>query len=317
MTHNDIKNTTNKLFSLYVTEDKKEIYVNELFILIYYHPRNFAIRMRDEVLNDFRATLYLKAIENIFLKYDEEKSSFFTFVCTCLKNQAKAFLRDLYVKNAIDESIFNEMANNATIKAIDENNSMFQDYGLDKNADESNCDLKYEENDMKEMLSAWLSGTETLKPKKNYRKAIFILSCKIAYILDEKMIKKIAEYIEIPENLLRYYISKLNLEHATSSNARKLLEVRTRRDKYFVRKASAEVLLSNGNLSESEKSILECSKKYSIQKYQKACKKLENEKQKISNRTIARVTGIARSMIDRILANISDILKHVPSICNK
>ena len=68
MTHNDIKNTTNKLFSLYVTEDKKEIYVNELFILIYYHPRNFAIRMRDEVLNDFRATLYLKAIENIFLK---------------------------------------------------------------------------------------------------------------------------------------------------------------------------------------------------------------------------------------------------------
>ena len=185
---------------------------------------------------------------------------------------------------------------------------------LETNIDECNVSVKYKENDMKKMLLSWLSKTKSLKSKKNYRKAIFILSCKVAYILDEKMIKKIAGYIEMPEHLLRYYISKLNLVHATSSNAKKILEVKNQRDKYFVRKTTTEVLLNSKNLSESGKSILECSKEYSIQKYQKACKKLKTEKQNISNRTISKITGISRSMIDRIFINISDILKYCPSI---
>lgn len=309
----DIKSRTNKLFQLYVTENGKKECVDELFILIYYHPRNFAITMKDEILNDFCSTIYPKAIENIFSKYNEEKASFFTFVCICLKNHAKAFLRDLYHRNAIDEAVFKEMTNNENIKIIDENNSVFKHNELEVNIDECNSNIKYEENNMKEMLSEWLSKTASLKPKRNYKKAIFVLSCKIAYMLDEKMIKTIAEYIEMPEFLLRYYISKLNLEYAISSNARKILEVRSQRDKYFVRKSSTETLLNNENLSESGKNILKCSREYSIQKYQKACKKLEVQRHSISNRTIARITSISRSMIDRILINISNILKYIPN----
>lgn len=313
MTRDDIKNRVNKLFQLYVTENRKKEYIDELFILIYYHPKNFAITMKDEILNDFRSTLYPKVIENIFSKYNEEKASFFTFTCICLKNHAKAFLRNLYQKNAIDETVFKEMTNNENTKIIDENNSVFKHNELEINMDESNSNMKYEENNMRKMLLEWLSKTASLKPKRNYKKAIFILSCKIAYILDEKMIKTIAEYIEMPEFLLRYYISRLNLEYAISSNAKKILEVKSQRDKYFVKKSSTETLLNSENLSESGKNILECSKEYSIQKYQSACKKLEIQRQSISNRTIARITNISRSMIDRILINISSILKYIPN----
>ena len=116
---------------------------------------------------------------------------------------------------------------------------------------------------------------------------------------------------------MRYYISKLNLEYADSSNAKKLLEVKNQRNKYFLRKTTAEVLLGNENLSKSGKNILECSREYSIEKYVKACKRLEVEKQSISNRTISRITGISRSMIDRILIDISEILKYRPSIKDK
>jgi len=313
MTRDDIKNRVNKLFQLYVTENRKKECIDELFILIYYHHKNFAITMKDEILNDFRSTLYPKVIENIFSKYNEEKASFFTFTCICLKNHAKAFLRNLYQKNAIDETVFKEMTNNENTKIIDENNSVFKHNELEINMEESNSNMKYEENDMRKMLLEWLSKTASLKPKRNYKKAIFILSCKIAYMLDEKMIKTIAEYIEMPEFLLRYYISRLNLEYAISSNAKKILEVKSQRDKYFVKKSSTETLLNSENLSESGKNILECSKEYSIQKYQSACKKLEIQRQSISNRTIARITNISRSMIDRILINISSILKYIPN----
>lgn len=310
------KHEVNKLFPLYVTDKHKEKYIDELFILIYYHPRDFAITMKNEVLNDFRSTLYPKVIENIFSKYDEKKSSFFTFVCMCLKNHARAFLRKLYLKNAIDETVLKEITNNESVKSMEEDNSTFQD-NLELNIDKSNSSTKYEENEMKKMLSAWLLENASLKTKKNYRKAVFVLSCKMAYILDEKMIEKIAEYIEMPEYLLRYYISKLNLIHATSSNAKKILEIKNQRDKYFIRKISAEILLNSENISDSGKSVLECSKKYSIQKYKIACKKLKTKKPIISNRTISRITGISRSMIDRIIINMSDILKYGSGIDDK
>ena len=311
MTHDEIKCNVNKLSQLYVTEKNKEKYIDELFILIYYHPRNFSITMKDEVLNDFRSTLYPKIIENIFSKYDKEKSSFFTFTCICLKNQAKVFLRELYLKNAIDESILNEIYNNESIKILDE------DASLNINIDECNLNIKYEENDMQKMLTEWILKTDSLKTKKNYRKAIFILSCKLAYAFDEKMIKKIAEYIEIPESVFRYYISKINLEYSISTNAKKITNIKNQRDKYFVKKATANILLNCKNLSESGKIALKCSKKYSIQKYKKACKILETEKENISNRTIGRITGISRSMIDRIMVDISDILGYAPKVDNE
>lgn len=318
MSHYDLKDRVNKLFPVYVTTNDKEKCIDELFILIYYHPKNFAITMKDETLNDFLSTLYPKLIKNIFSKYNKEKSSFFTFTCLCLKNHIKGFLRKLYLKNAIDETILMEMTNNENSKTLDANNSASQDDILESNIDELfNPTMKYEENNMKKMLLEWLSQTKSLQHKKNYKRAIFVLSCKTAYVFNEKLIKKIAEYIEIPENLLRYYISKLNLEYADSSNAKKLLEVKNQRNKYFLRKTTAEVLLGNENLSKSGKNILECSREYSIEKYVKACKRLEIEKQSISNRTISRITGISRSMIDRILIDISEILKYKPSIKDK
>ena len=317
MQYNNISDMVNNLFTLYVTKNDKEKCIDKLFILIYYHPQKFGITMKEELVHDFQSTLYPKAIENILAKYDKEKSSFFTFVCRCLKNHSRDFLRKLYLKDAIEKTILNEVTNNENTKNIDEDNSMFHYNKIEKTVDERVHNANYEEDNMKEKLSKWLLETGSLQSKRNYRKAIFILSCKIAYILDEQMITKIAEYIEIQENLLRYYISKINLEYATSSNAKKILEVRNQRDKYFVRKLSVETLLNNENISESRKVVLECSKSYSIEKYKKACKNLERKKCTISNRAISRITGISRSMIDRILINISDILKYSPSINNE
>ena len=314
MIHNDVKSNVNKLFQIYVTDKDEQNCIDELFILIYYHPKSFNITMSDEILNDFRSTLYPKIIKDIFLKYDEEKSSFFTFVCICLKNHARGFLRRLYLKNAIDESVFKELTNDESSKSSNEDNLVFQNNKLERSIDECNFNINYEEDDMKKMLSKWLLETDSLQAKKNYRKAIFVLSCKIAYILDENMISKIAKYIEIPENLFRYYISKVNLEYAISTNAKKIIEAKSQRDKYFIRKTTADTLLNGENLSESGKNILKCSKEYSIKKYKKACKKLKEEKQNISNRTIARITGISRSMIDRILVNIANILNYSPHI---
>ena len=314
MIYNDVKNKVNNLFPLYVTGKHKEKCIDELFILIYYNPRCFTITMKDETLNDFHSTLYPKVLENIFSKYDETKSNFFTFVCLCLKNHARAFLRELYRKNAIDDVLLKEITNDESINRDD---FSFQNNSLELDINECDSNIKYEEHNMEKELSDWILETNSLQSKKNYRKAIFILSCKIAYLIDEKMLKAIADYIEISEDLLRYYISKLNLIHAISSNAKKILEAKNQRDKYFVKKKSIEALLSSENLSESRKNTLKCSKEYSIQKYKIACKRLKTEKQIISNRTIAKVTGISRSMIDRILINISNILQYSPSIDEK
>lgn len=316
MIPNDIKNEVNNLHTSYVTENNKEKCIDKLFILIYYHPKKFGIKMNEENLNDFRFTLYPKIIEKIFSKYDKEKASFFTFVCMCLKNHAKAFLRKIYLKNAIDETILKEITNAENSKTIDKDNSTSESNDLERN-NEADSDIDYEENNMKKALSEWISKTNSLQRRKNYKQAIFVLSCKIAYVLDEKMIKKIADYIEMPENIMRYYVSRLNLEYANSSNARKILEAKNRRDKYFIRKTSVENLLNTENLSESGKSVLECTKKYSIQKYKIACKKLETQKQSLSNRKIAKITGISRSMIDRIIIGIPDILKYCPCIDEK
>ena len=316
MIYDKVKSNVNKLFPLYVTEEYRKKCVDELFILIYYNPRCFSITMKDEILNDFRTTLYPKVIENIFLKYDEKKSSFFTFVCMCLKTHANGFLRKLYVKTAIDEAILKEITNNESDKFTDNDDSTLKNNTSVSNINNFNSHIEYEEENMKKMLSDWLLETTSIQSKKNYKRAVFILSCKIAYLFDEKMIRTISEYIEMPEDLLRYYISKLNLRYAISSNAKKIIEAKNQRDKYFVRKNTAENLLMVENLSESGKSILKCSKEYSIQKYQKACKKLQTQSRAISNRTIAQITGISRSMIDRILTNISNILKYSPVICD-
>ncbi|MGP1438560.1 MAG: hypothetical protein ACTTKH_05760 [Treponema sp.] len=304
-----IKNKLNSLLQDYLSNHHKSKATDGLFILIYFHPSAFGISLKDELLHDFLSTLYPNVLHNIFSKYNKSKSSFFTFVCTCLKYQAKCFLRKIYLKNAIDETIVNQLINTLNNKLIEDNNLASSENTLDLYTSEQ----EYQDKDMQKMLCAWLLETKLYGIKKNYRKAIFILACKIAYLLDEDMISTIANYIQIPQHLLRYYISKLNLEYAMTSNARKVFEVRCQRDKYFVRKSSAEALLNNGNLSESSKNSLQCSKEYSLEQYKRACIKLEGHLQTLSNRTIAKVTGISRSTIDRTLNSISDILKHKPA----
>ena len=315
MTYDNVKSQVNKLFPLYVTgkQEYKEKCIDQLFILVYYNPRYFSITMKEEVLNDFRATLYPKVIENIFSKYDENKSSFFSFVCLCLKTQANAFLRKIYLKEALDETILKEVTNDENDKFIDEGNSTLQNSNSGAN-DTSNFNIEYEESNMKKELSVWLSETTSLQSKKNYKRAIFILSCKIAYLIDDGMLQMIAKYIGMPQDLLRYYIAKLNLQYSISSRAKKIMEAKNQRDKYFVKKNATEALLMMENLSETGKSTLMCSKEYSIQKYKNACEKLESQRRAISNRTIAQITGISRSMIDRIITNILDILKYSPAI---
>lgn len=301
----NLKEELNTLFNLYSTgnaEIKNEC-IDKLYILMYYHPKYFGILLKKDELSDFLSLLYPEKINNMFIKYKKEKSNFFTFIYSCLKYQVQFFLKKNRQKNIITEIVLEEVKQETNINQVENEN--FESYNKDNLCEEIPNSYENIQNE----LNSWLLKNKVKKGNKNYKRTVFIISCKVAAFLDEQMIFNIAKYINMPPYLLRYYIAKLNTEYMNINKS--ITEIKNQKAKYFLRKLHCEKMLNNEYISEYLKDTLQKSNKYSIKHYENACKKLKTKVKNISNRTISKITGIPRCTIDRILLEAKNILKEI------
>lgn len=298
---------------------KKNECVDKLFILLYYHPHAFGITMSKDVMSDFLSQLYPKFIENMFIKYDETKSNFYTFVNVCLKYQMNFFLQK-NLKESMDESVLLrqlevETAENEVVQSEQMQNEIpiepecSSQLELTDNYEQIESKTDEQDQQMKQQLQSWFSD-KTMSTKEKYKKrAVFILLCKAPSYVDDDMLSAINNYLKMPESLLYYFVERFNKAFA---NCNKEIEsAEYRQNKYFIRYLHTAHLLQMYGKTEYEKSMLEKRLAFSLKHYLNASNFIKNKLKSVSNRTIATITGFSRSCVDRVCLNIKNLLEDI------
>jgi len=171
-----------------------------------------------------------------------------------------------------------------------------------------------QENKIKKHLKEWFIKNKSTKQNKNHKRLIFVLICKAAPFLDDSLVEVLSLYLKLNIKILQYYVSLCSVEYM--ENNKHILEVKQRRDKYFIKMLFSEKMLKEEGISEYDESLLKISKAYNIKKYKNACAFLNTGIKSISNRAISKITGISRSIIDRLLSDTNNLLKDLKSIKN-
>ena len=318
-----MKENLNSLYADYANGNDKEKCVDRLYILIYYHYKDFGLYLNKDDISDMLSTLYPKFIENIFIKYDAKKANFYTFTSACLKYQMQGFLKANHKKECTKEIILEEIKKeeeDAIHNILDTffyHTSYIQYYKENVASSKvaipkGNNREAFQDKKIEEEFKEWFMINKSKKQNKKYKRLIFILICKAAPFLDYNLLDKISSYLELDIKILQYYVDLCNLEYMT--NNKHIVEAKQRRDKYFMKILFNEKMLREDEISEYDSSILKTSKEYSIKKYKTACAFLSGNIKSISNRTIAKITGISRSIIDRLIPNIKDLLEDIKKI---
>ncbi len=307
----NIKQTVNALLSTYLLNRDLEKNIiktcaEKLFALVYCNPETFGIVMKEDDMSDFLTFLYPNTFQNIFEKYDESRSNFFTFVCACLKYQKSFFMKHEFKRKAQDAILLQEFKR-------DIENEFGEFYEFDYNKCLRNYtfpDAKMPSSeDMTKTLEKWRASNAFGRGAENVRKLIFLFACKSAPFVDDILVYKISKYIGMPFELLSYYILVFNVEFLKCN--KEIMAAKEKSTKYFVRKISFEKILKLDYSTENQKCLIMKSLKYSEQKYEKANHILQEGVKCVSNRTIAKITGFSRSSIDRLFMNASYILSGV------
>ena len=311
-----MKEKVNTLYTDYASSKNKEKCVDMLYILIYYHYRDFGLYLNKDELSDMLSNLYPKFIENIFIKYDAKKSNFYTFICTCLKYQTQSFLRANRRKECTKEILLEEIKREENV--VDDISNTIANETSHVQYDNKEVAYKVanigsiQDKKMKEELKKWFAINKSSKQNKKHKRLIFILMCKAAPFLDDSLLEELSLYLELDIKILQYYVSSCNVEYM--KNSRHMVEAKQRRDKYFIRMLFNEKMLSKDGISEYDASLLKASKEYSIKKYKTACAFLSGNIKSISNRAVSKITGVSRSIIDRLLNNIKNLLEDLKKI---
>lgn len=301
---------------------KREECVDRLFILVYYHRTYFGLSMTDDESSDFLAQLYPAFIENLFCNYDSSKSTFYTFVCACLKYKANFFLKNDFNHNKKLTVLMEQVKSDALLDTSLLENNDIEDYQMQEkselyseketkepNMTEENDANKNQAKKMKEALLHWFNTAGKKGNKKGERRLIFILVCKAASFIDDEMLKNVSDYLDIDFEILSYYVDKFRCEFSKCN--KEMLEASARRDKYFVKRLYAQRMLKLEHNSEYSKKIMNRTLEYSIKKYISASEEIKKKLKNVSNRRIARITGISRSCIDRICASSKSTLEQI------
>jgi len=297
-------------------EKKQNACVDKLYILVYYHPRFFGIQMSKDQTSDFLAQLYPAFFQKVFERYDKTKSNFLTFLTVCIKNQMGFFVHK-NVQETMDETVLIKQLQAEHLQFIDSSGlqecSQEKDVqGMEMLENEGNI-YEYERNEnddeMKEKLKIWMSDKSISTEEKYKRRAVFILLCKSAFYIDDDMLSVINSYLKMPPHLLYYYMERFAQEFTYCNKEVKSAE--TKKTKYFIRYLHTAHLLQLDTTTDYEKKVLEKRLNFSLKHYMIACNFVKERLKSVSNRTIAMITGLSRSCVDRVCLNAQSLLEGI------
>lgn len=300
-------------------EKVKKQSLEKLFTLIYLNLKDFKIFLDEDTSSDFILYVYPN-LEKLLKKYCPEKSLFSTFLHMNLQYMLISFLRKkskelrLYEAAIAEktqtiisymEEQFNEIeyAAENTVKYCSGINSFY--FGVKPIRRKANIDDSSRIKDFQEKnVLLFFKRKDVPKQVNEKRKTVFFLACKAAVFLDDDIMLKIADYIDMPAHILKKYIE--DLKQKSHRIIEKIEEHKIIRDKNYIKKIACEKRLNSGKAGNYEKELLLRAQKISSSRFKEAISKDKNQIKCPSNRLIAKILNISRSSVDKNIAKINE-----------
>lgn len=291
----------NEIAEKYLNGDalQKKKAMEKLQTVIYFNLRDFKIYFNEDTASDFLLYIYPN-LENFIKQYNPERSVFFTFLCMKLQYYSMSFIRKKAKSARLQEAVIEEKTRNMSLYLEEKNNDGKYNFYV------ADCEVPYlaEKNLSDEIpnVLSFFKKKKQCKKIREERKRIFFLACKASLFLDDEMILKIAEYIDIPADFLNMCIKNLNL--ASKGIISRIEKVKRSRNESYIKKMICERRLSSGEIGDYEKSILQRSKRFSSAKFFNALQKSKKQIKSPSNRTIASILHVSRGTVDKYCKKI-------------
>lgn len=266
--------------------------IMEIFTAIYFNLEKMGVIIRDEdKRNDFILEFYGK-IPGTFKTFNPALSSFKTYLITKLKFSAMNFIKDLQTYSLKEEIVASEELNRINSVTEDlENSGRYSFYTNEPEIPyKKDCCMK-----LGKKVFQWSSyGNMPIEHRR-----IFLLACKSCLFLDDAMIKKIAEKLNMPFQSLFDIINTLRNE--CEHRREKLDALICKRNKYYIKAKMYENLLK---VNEENRSVYAKNKKsysancrFFYQAQQMSKKQIKTP----SNAVIGKYLHLNRGTIDKNL----------------
>lgn len=217
---------------------KKEDAINKLWEEIYIHPKKYCTYfLTEDQKSDF--LLYAKdKFEKIIDTFESKSSNFYTYLNSCLKNTFTSWYRKS-IKRKLEEECVNEISITNYDIENDKYNSEIQKIDSEKNEPSFHLIKRHYTNKKIDIL----------------KKEIHILALKACQEIDDDIILRISDFIEMPKEVLLNQINNLRIKSNEKLIKHNNLIYRRNRAYFYKRRYNLELskLLPESALYESIK----------------------------------------------------------------
>lgn len=295
--------SVNSIAEMYFNGDKKikKQAVEKLFTVIYFNLKDFKIFLDEDTSSDFLLYIYPN-LENLLKRYHPEKSLFSTFLHMNLQYNLISFIRKKSKKARLNEAILAEKTQTMLSYLDGINNTDEYNFYTAESCAEYCIDICENKNE-KNVLSFFKRKDVSMQTN-DCRRTVFFLACKSAIFLDDELIFKIANFINMPVPLLKKHIE--NLKEKSGGIIERIEKIKTVRDKNYIKKIACDRRLNADEIGIYEKTLLQRARKFSSNRFKEALNKNKKQVKCPSNRTIAETLKISRGTVDKNIAKIGE-----------
>ncbi len=304
------------------SEDEKEKLVMKVFTGIYFNMNKLLFSNNEEDFNSDFALYFYDRVPAILENYKAQNSSFITYVIAYLKFARRSFYhQEKFKRNSEDVSLTEEK-----FRLLSELKSLEQTGCYDLYACENKVSYTKDAHDCDKPEIKCRSGRDkkfsqfdnTKSPSKFVDKSfyfsmaykerlIFLLACKSCMFLDEDLVEKIAEEINLPVHKLNDILE--NLRNHCIEKQRRLDASVLKQNSHYIKMKTAKKFLDSAD--ETENSIYLRTIKTHNGSYHAWMNARKRDKHRVkypSNRLIGRYLNISKSSVDK---NLEKALKEL------
>lgn len=281
--------------------ERLELAVRELGTFLYLGLKRFRIDyLTEDSRSDFIAWLYPR-LSGIIRNYNEDRSSFNTYITWVIRLSWRTFWRNQYSRDACQRVLETEAFTTLLSVEADRSNAenwntctadTGEDYG-DASGSEKPSDTTVI--DKKEVITK-----RSAKKKEMEARKVFLLACKAGNFLDESAIEKIAKHTGYAEDYIRSTIAII--QNRCKKKRDRMQYAREQQNSCYIRAQKCLFEMKYLDRGTTRYDSLEKEYRYCINRLDRLKAQAGRQIRSPSNRFIAATLGMSRGTVDAALA---------------